>query len=115
MARVSVVIPSYNHGKYIAQCIESVLAQSFADLEVVITDDASTDDTVARIHAFRDPRVRLHTFPKNLGQCVALNASIRRSVGEYIAVLNSDDYFAPGKLERQVSFLDVNPEIGAVF
>jgi glycosyltransferase involved in cell wall biosynthesis len=70
---------------------------------------------VAAIRLADDPRVRLRVFTENQGACVAINDAITRAQGEYIAVLNSDDYFLPGKLERQVAFLDAHPEVGAVF
>ncbi len=115
MPRVSVVIPSYNHGSYIGRSLESVLAQSHQDFEIVVVDDGSTDDSVEKIRSFDDPRVTLEVFPQNRGACVALNAAIRRAKGEFIAVLNSDDFFLPEKLALQVDCLDAHPEIGAVF
>jgi glycosyltransferase involved in cell wall biosynthesis len=115
MPRVSVVIPSYNHGRYIVRSLESVLAQSYQDFEIVVVDDGSSDDSVEKIRSVDDRRVTLEAFPENRGACVALNAAIRRARGEFIAVLNSDDFFLPGKLERQVGFLDAHREIGAVF
>lgn len=113
--RVSVVIPSFNHGQYIEECLSSILSQSYQDLEIVVTDDGSSDDSVAILNATEDPRLRLEAFPKNRGASVAHNNAIARSRGEYIALLNSDDAFLPGKLELQVAFLDEHPEIGAVF
>ena len=115
MPRVSVVIPSYNHGSYIGRSLESVLAQSYQDFEIVIVDDGSTDDSVEKIRSLGDRRVTIEVFPQNRGACVALNAAIRRATGEFIAVLNSDDFFQPEKLKRQVDFLDAHPEVGAVF
>ena len=115
MPRVSVCIPSFNHEKYVRASIESVLAQSFQDHEILITDDGSSDRTVDSIRSVNDRRVSLQVLPQNRGACIALNASIRRGSGEYVAVLNSDDVFLPGKLERQVRFLDAHREIGAVF
>lgn len=113
--RVSVVMASFNHGAFVAQAIESVLSQSFTDWELVVTDDGSQDDTVAVIRRFDDARIKLRVLPENRGASVATNDAIGRAVGEYVAVLNSDDFFLPGKLERQVSYLDQNPVIGAVF
>jgi glycosyltransferase involved in cell wall biosynthesis len=115
MPKISVVIASYNHGQYIRQCLDSVLTQTLGDFEILLTDDGSTDDSVARIQTYTDPRIDLQVFPTNIGACVALNASIRRSRGDYVAILNSDDFFAPTKLERQAAFLDSNPNVGAVF
>lgn len=115
MPKISVVMASYNHASFVHQAIESVLSQSYRDIELVITDDGSSDGTAEVIRRVVDPRIRFHAFTENQGACVAMNHAITRAQGEYIAVLNSDDYFLPGKLERQAGFLDAHPEIGAVF
>lgn len=113
--KVSVVMASYNHEAFVREAIESVLSQSYQDFELVITDDGSTDGTVKAIQGVADPRIRLNVFGENRGACVAVNDALTRARGNYIAVLNSDDYFLPGKLEKQVAFLDANPGVGAVF
>ena len=115
MPRVSVVIPSYNHEKYVAEAVQSVLDQTYQDFEIVITDDSSTDNTVKEIEKFRDPRIRLFVHERNGGQFVAMRKCIEEARGEYIAVLNSDDTFLPDKLQKQVLFLDQHPDIAAVF
>lgn len=115
MPRISVIIPSYNHEKYVAEAIQSILDQTFQDFEIVITDDGSTDATVEKIKEFKDKRIKLFCFEKNRGGAVAANNCIGNSTGEFIAVLSSDDVFFPEKLEKQVEFLDKNPSIGAVF
>jgi glycosyltransferase involved in cell wall biosynthesis len=115
MPRVSVVIASYNHERYIAETIRSVLNQTYQDFEIVITDDGSQDGTVEEIRKIADPRITVTAFGRNEGACIAFNISIAKSRGEYIAVLNSDDAFMSEKLEKQVQFLDEHPEIGAVF
>ncbi|GEM_PF-3505572 len=115
MPRVTVAIPSYNHEKYIAQAIQSVLDQTYQDFEIIITDDGSSDHTVNVIKTFSDPRIRLFCFAKNQGTSSAMNHCIREGRGEYMAILNSDDIFFPDKLEKQVKFLDEHNEIGAVF
>jgi putative methyltransferase (TIGR04325 family) len=113
--RVSVILPSYNHASYVVQAVESVLSQSFGDLELIVTDDGSTDGTADKIRSVSDPRLYLEVLPANRGYSSALNASIARARGEMIALHCSDDAFLPGKLERQVAFLDANPDIAAVF
>lgn len=113
--RVSVVIASYRHAAYVRDCLASVLEQSFQDFEIVITDDGSGDGTVEAIRSVADPRIRLEVLPANRGACVALNRGLRRARGQYIAILNSDDLFVAGRLQRQVEFLDRHPQIGAVF
>ena len=115
MPKVSVAMCSYNHEKYVATAIESVLGQSFADFELVIVDDGSSDKTVQEIEKFSDPRIRLFRFSQNKGAGLAAQRCLEELRGEYIAVLNSDDVFLPGKLERQVSFLEAHPEVAAVF
>lgn len=113
---VSVVIASYNHADFVQDCLRSVLSQSLAaDLEILVTDDGSTDGTPDRVAALEDPRIRLHVFAENQGACMAMNDAIRRARGQYIAVLNSDDQFLPGKLQRQLTCLQANPGVGAVF
>lgn len=114
MPRVSVIIPSYNHEKFVAAAIQSVLEQTYQDFEIIITDDGSTDETVSVIKSFTDPRIKLFYFDCNQGACAAANNCISAATGEFIAMLSSDDVFARDKLEKQVSFLDLNPKIGAV-
>jgi glycosyltransferase involved in cell wall biosynthesis len=115
MPTVSVIIAAYNHEKYVAETIRSVLDQTYQDFEMVITDDGSTDGTVAEIRRFEDPRIRLFCFEQNLGACAAAGNCLDNAGGKYIAVLNSDDAFLPEKLDQQVRFLNEHPEIGAVF
>ena len=115
MPRVSVVIPAYNHEKYVGECIQSVLDQTYQDFEIIITDDGSSDGTANVIKEFDDSRIQLYTHASNKGACTAANNCIRKAAGEYIAVLSSDDAWEPTKLEKQVAYLDAHPEIGAVF
>lgn len=112
---VSVVVASYNHSPFVQACLRSVLTQNVQELEILVTDDCSSDDTVQQITALNDPRIDLNTFPQNRGACAALNDAISRSRGRFIAVLNSDDQFLPGKLKKQIDFLNHNPGVGAVF
>ncbi len=114
--RVSIIIPSYNHEQFIGRAVESVLAQTYQDLEIVITDDASTDGSVDILtsYARQDPRIKLF-FNRFNYETHAVNHCIQQSSGEYIAMLSSDDEFYPTKLERQVDFLDRHPEVAAVF
>jgi glycosyltransferase involved in cell wall biosynthesis len=108
-------MPSYNHAAFVGEAVQSILDQSFQDFEIIVTDDGSRDGTPDVIRKFGDPRIKLEVFPENRGGVVAGNSAIRRSVGKYIARLNSDDFFLPDKLERQVEFLEANPDIAAVF
>ncbi len=112
---VSVLIKAYNHAPYVRQTIESVLDQSFQDFEIVVTDDGSTDETLAILRSFSDPRIRLEALPENRGISTAMNATVARARGRYLAILNSDDWALPGRLRKQVGFLDANPDVSLVF
>ena len=112
---VSVCIPAFNHEKYVASAIESVLGQTLDDFELIITDDASADRTVDVIRSFHDPRIRLFEMPRNLGPSCAANNNIAQARGRYLAFLASDDMFTPDKLEKQFQFLEENAQVGAVF
>ncbi|WP_298149933.1 glycosyltransferase family 2 protein [Flavobacterium sp.] len=109
-ALVSIITPSYNSGKFIAQTIYSVQAQTHRHWELLITDDCSTDTTVTIIEAFAaaDPRIRLFRLNENAGPGVARNHSIQKARGNYIAFLDADDLWRPEKLERQLKFMHQN-------
>jgi len=115
MSKVSIVIASFNHEKFVRECVQSTLNQTFQDFEIIITDDGSTDRTVEVIREFNDPRIRLDIHAYNKGACTAINNCIQKASGEYISVLNSDDAWEPTKLEKQVAYLDEHPQVGAVF
>ena len=110
---VSVVMPSYNTARYIQEAIESVLAQDYPHKELIIIDDGSTDGTPDLVRGYGD-RVTLIT-QQNQGSAVARNAGLQAARGEYIAFLDSDDVWLPGKLSAQVQHLERHPEIGMVF
>ena len=111
MPAISVVIPSYNHEKYIAQAIQSVLNQSEDNLELIVVDDGSTDDSLKVIGGFSDPR--LVVIPQeNQGAHAAINRGLIAARGEYLAILNSDDVFHAKRLERLVRTLQKNPDVG---
>lgn len=110
---VSIIIASYNCAAYIAETIGSVLAQSLKDVEIIVVDDGSSDDTPRIVSAFGAP-VRLLTQP-NSGVCVARNRGIREARGRYICLMDHDDYWFPDKLENQVRMLEYHPEAGVVY
>lgn len=110
---VSVVIPSHNCERYIAETIESVLAQTFGDLEVIVVDDGSTDRTREIVASF-DSRVRL-VAQGNAGVCRARNRGISEARGRYICLMDHDDYWFPDKIERQVEILEGHPEYAVAF
>ena len=99
---VSVIIPAYNTEKYIQQAIASLLNQTLENLEIVIVDDCSTDNTVEVIRSFDDPRLRLLLNPQNLGAGGARNRALKAARGKWVAVLDSDDWYAPERLSRLV-------------
>jgi glycosyltransferase involved in cell wall biosynthesis len=115
MSAVSVIIPSYNHEKYIGECIQSILNQTYQDFEIVITDDGSIDRTVEIIESFDDPRIKFFKHSKNKGAPETINDCMLHANGKYIAPLGSDDAWYPEKLKRQVMYLDEHPDIAVVF
>ena len=112
--KVSVVIPVYNREAYIGEAIESVRAQTFADFELIVVDDGSTDRSVDVVRACRDPRLRLISNATNRGLPRARNRGIDAARGVYLAFLDSDDRAAPTRLAEQVAFLDRHPDHAAV-
>lgn len=113
--KVSVILSSYNHSKYIRETITSVLKQSFSGFELIIWDDASSDDSWEIISSFSDPRIRAFKNEMNMRGGVTRKAIEDIAKGEYIAIQHSDDIWEPDKLKKQVTFLDAHPEFGAVF
>jgi glycosyltransferase involved in cell wall biosynthesis len=113
--RVSVVMGTYNHAPFVSDAINSVLTQDFSDLEFLISDDGSKDRTAAIVATHTDPRVHFEPNARNRGAALILNELVGRTRGRYVAVINSDDAWLPGKLSEQVRILDENPDIGAVF
>jgi len=98
---ISVVMPAYNHERYVAEAIESVLNQSFEDLELVIVDDGSTDNTAQVIRGFTDPRVIYH-YQENQDAFNSLNNGMALARGDFISIINSDDVYARTRLERML-------------
>ena len=113
MSKVSVIIPTYNREKLISRAIESVLAQVYPVYEIIVVDDGSTDATKSVLAPFNG-KIK-YIYQKNAGIAEARNRGIKESSGEYIAFLDSDDYWAPEKLAEQVKVLDANPQVGIVF
>ena len=104
---VSVIIPAYNHAKYISHAIESVLQQTFSDFELVIIDDGSTDNTFDIIRSYSDPRILAETQP-NVDAPTTINRAMAKTCGTHIALLNSDDVYHPERLERMLTFMKEN-------
>ncbi|MET0830479.1 MAG: glycosyltransferase family 2 protein [Microbacterium sp.] len=116
-ARVSVVIPCYNYGRFLAGAVESALRQSDVDVQVVIVNDASLDDTavVAEQLASGDPRVIVVHNEKNLGHAWTFNRGLEYADGEFLVRLDADDLLTPGSLSRAVEVFDYDSSIGLVY
>jgi len=116
---VSVMTLSYNHAPYLAAAIESVLAQTIDDLELIVTDDGSTDGSldIARRYAEADPRVRLLTHPGHVNRGIGASANLALAAtgGRYLLGFASDDLLLPDTLEREIACLEAHPEVGWVY
>jgi glycosyltransferase involved in cell wall biosynthesis len=107
---VSIITPTYNAEKFIRATIESVQNQTYQNWEMILVDDASTDETVKIIQDFaeKDSRIKLFKLEKNSGNGFARNIALEKAVGKYIAYLDADDLWFPNKLEKQIQFLKEN-------
>ena len=112
---VSVCIPTFNRRGYLTEAVESVLAQSFGDFELVISDNASTDDTAEAVLSFGDPRIRYFRNDRNIGMPANWLNAVANAVGRYCVFLGDDDRWAPTLLERLVPPLDDNPDVDVAF
>lgn len=112
MPRVSVLIPTYNCGRFLSQAIESVLSQSYTDYEIIVVDDGSTDNT-AQVAALY-PQIK-YIHRDHSGVSATRNAAIEAASGEIIVFLDADDMWTKNKLELQVDYLDKNPDCMLVF
>jgi glycosyltransferase involved in cell wall biosynthesis len=113
---VSIIIPTYNRAHTIERAIDSVLSQDYPSIEILVVDDGSKDNTGDRIlQRYPDKRRIRYIRQENGGVCSARNHGIREARGEFIAMLDSDDYWLPGKLRLQVSIMDAHPELSMVW
>jgi glycosyltransferase involved in cell wall biosynthesis len=108
------MMPAYNAGRFIDLAIQSVLAQTYADWELLVVDDGSTDATAEVAGRFRDPRIRLFT-KGNGGESTARNVALDHARGEFMAFVDADDAYAPTHLEATIGFLQAHPECNAVY
>ncbi|MCD8554000.1 glycosyltransferase [Seleniivibrio sp.] len=111
--KYSIVIPSYNHEKYIKRCIDSVLNQSLGDFELIIIDDGSKDDSDRIISAYTDKRIK-YIRQENAGAHNAINRGLKIAQGDFFAILNSDDEFDPHRLKKCLEVMEKNPDAGLV-
>lgn len=107
--KVTVLLPVFDGGALLRASIESVLRQTFAEFELLVVDDGSTDDTPATLRSISDPRLRVLTNERNLGLTRSLNRGLAEACGRWIARQDADDLCAPERLERQIAFLKANP------
>lgn len=116
MPKVSIILTSYNHADYLREAIDSVISQTFGDYELIIWDDASSDDSWEIISSYKDSRIRIFRNEKQMRGIYGINKAITEvAQGEYIAIHHSDDIWEVEKLYKQVAYLDSHPETGAVF
>lgn len=113
MPKVSVVVANYNNAQYLPECLNSLIGQSYADFEVLVFDDSSTDNSRELIaeYAAKDHRIKLIALPQNLGVAHLRSIALAHCSGEYIAVLDADDVSHPDRLQLQAHHLGTNPEV----
>lgn len=112
MPRVTVLMPTYNVAPWVEESIQSVLKQTYRDFELLVVDDASTDDTLDRVRAIDDPRIRIASFPNNVGLSENLNRGLDIINTELVARMDGDDIAEPDWLETGIHVLDTRPEVG---
>lgn len=109
---VSVILPVYNAQDYLKEAIESILIQSYHHFELIIIDDGSTDDSLMIIQRYDDARLKVIKNPKNMGLIYSLNLGLSICKGEYIARMDADDIAVINRFERQILFMENNPQVG---
>lgn len=109
--KVSVCVPTFNRAVYLTHCLRSILRQTFQDFELIVVDNASTDETPDAVAQLKDPRLRYHRNPTNIGQIPNINHAIELARGEYVSICHDDDLFAPHMLERELEVMSDHPEV----
>lgn len=112
--QISIIIPSYNRSLLTAEAVESVLSQQLADIEIIVVDDGSTDDTSVILSPFAKQKIIKYIYQKNGGESAARNRGIQEAHGKYIAFLDSDDLLTPNSLILRLDYLDSHSNIGLV-
>ncbi len=112
MPLISVIIPNYNNENYIGEAIESILNQTHKNLELVVVDDCSSDNSINVIKGYKDNRIIFLQNDSNSGSSFSRNRGIKTAKGKYIACMDSDDIALPKRLEKQIDFMEKNPDIG---
>jgi glycosyltransferase involved in cell wall biosynthesis len=111
----TIVVPSYNYGRYLGECLDSIFGQTVSDFEVIVIDDASTDDTEEVLAKRDDPRLRVITHRANEGLIATLNEGLGAARGRYVARIDADDKYRPYFLEETISTLEARPSIGLLY
>ncbi|MGH2811490.1 MAG: glycosyltransferase family 2 protein, partial [Actinomycetota bacterium] len=112
MPRCSVVIPAYNVGPFVTEAVSSALGQTFADIEVIVVNDGSSDETAAVLEPLMERIVYLEQ--PNRGLAAARNRGMQQASGEFVAFLDADDFWMPGYLQRMVGLLESRPDLALV-
>ena len=108
MKRISIIIPMHNSSKHIEECLESVINQTYQNIEIIVVDDASSDNSLELVKNIKDNIIKILEIKENVGAANCRNKGIEEATGEYICFLDSDDYWVLDKLERQVKFMEDN-------
>jgi glycosyltransferase involved in cell wall biosynthesis len=115
LLKVSVIIPAYNQAQFLGDAIQSVLDQTYTNFELLVVNDASPDNTAEVVRQFSDPRIHYIVHKENRGLPATRNTGMRAASGEFIALLDADDFFHPDKLAAHVDFYKQHPRIGATY
>lgn len=113
VGHVSVIIPSYNHASFLLRAVNSVLAQSYDDIELIVIDDGSSDSSLEVLSKIKDKRLKIFD-QENQGAHATINRGMTLASGDYIAILNSDDAYHPERIAKALDFFAGNPEVGLV-
>tara|TARA_B100000965_G_scaffold398944_1_gene417921 strand:+ start:442 stop:1368 length:927 start_codon:yes stop_codon:yes gene_type:complete len=113
MKKVSIIIPAFNNSELTIKCLNSIFSQTYQNIEIIVVNDGSTDDTEYKLKAYKD-RINYY-YQKNQGACSARNLGMKHSTGDYIAHIDCDDIYYPYKIEKCVNFLEINNNYGFVY
>ena len=108
MDKISVIIPIHNSSKYLKECLDSVVKQTYKNLEILIINDNSTDNSINIIKRYKDPRIKVINLKETSGAAIARNKGIEKATGEFITFIDSDDYWVLDKIEKQLKFIKEN-------
>lgn len=108
---VSILMPVYNGSEYIEEAIESLIKQTYRNLEIIVVDNASTDDSVEKVERFDDDRIHVYVNDENKGQLYSLQRGVSLAHGKYVARLDCDDVSTPERIETQLKYMEAHPEV----